>query len=251
MAVSRSALIITNPGEVGSEGYCEGVNKDAQLYRSFLLSPVGGAWRSSELSTLKQPSRQEVRDAVSAIAGADYSLVAFCGHGYYSASKDSTILELRKGIELDSVELRQGATKRTIVLDCCRKVHRPMALDEAMRKSIAKADAVVDPKESRKYYDKSIADCSDGIVVLFGCSIGETAGDDAQRGGFYSYNLVESTRDWARDNDVDTATDYSVCSVVRAHAKALPRVTQLSGGTQTPTIQKPRSEPYFPFGIVA
>lgn len=61
MVVSRSAIIITNPGEVGSEGYCEGVNKDAQLYRSFLLSPVGGAWLSGEIFTLKQPAYPPAR----------------------------------------------------------------------------------------------------------------------------------------------------------------------------------------------
>jgi Caspase domain len=251
MALNRKALIIINPGEVGAENYCEGVIKDAAIYKSFMLSGVGGAWRADEIDILKRPSQSEAHDAVASHKRADYSFIAFCGHGYYSATRDSTVLELRDSVSLDSVELRQGATKRTIILDCCRKIRRPMALDEAIRKSFARLDAVVDISECRTYFDKAISACEAGLVVMFGCAIRETAGDDAQRGGFYSYNLINSTRDWARAADVDTTTNYLTCSVVEAHNQATAHVIRVSGGTQNPSIQKPRSGKYFPFGIVA
>ena len=251
MGLNRKSLIIINPGTVGAESYCEGVIKDAQIYKSFMLSGVGGAWRSDEIDILKWPTQKQVRDAIDNHKEVDYSFIAFCGHGHHSEYKNSTILELRDGINLDSMELRNGATKRTIILDCCRKIHRPMALDETLTKSFDRADAVVNTSECRNYFDKTISACDRGIVVMFGCSINETAGDDALRGGFYSYNLINSTRDWARKKHIDTKKNYSTFSVVKAHNEALPSVIRLSGGTQNPTIQKPRSEKYFPFGIVA
>jgi hypothetical protein len=249
MALTRRALIITNPGELEAENYCEGVNKDAKLYKSFMLSGVGGAWRADEINMLKRPSQKEVLEAVNGMKRADYSVVAFCGHGYHSAAEDSTILELKAGVELDSMDLRQGATKRTIILDCCREVHKPMALDEALKKALAKAERVVDPTKARSYFDKDISECTKGLAVLYGCSISERAGDDAQRGGFYSYSLLSGADAWARDNKTDTTQYYDALSVISAHDRASVRVKRLSGGTQTPTIQKPMSGPYFPLAV--
>lgn len=249
MVLTRKALIISNPGEIGSETYCEGANKDPLIYKSFLLSGLGGGWLPGEITALKRPSRQEALNAISALKGADYSLVAFCGHGYYSASRNSTILELKAAVELDSVDLRQGATKRTIILDCCRKVYPEIALEAAMEKAIAKADHVVDPSEARRYFDKKLTACAKGLVVLFGCSMGEKAADDSERGGVYSSSLIRGAEEWARTNKTNTSLNYDVLSVVGAHIRATTLVKSLTGKTQNPTIQKPMSDPYFPFAV--
>jgi hypothetical protein len=251
MAVSRRALIIANPGVVGAENYCEGVNKDVATYRAFLQSKVGGAWKPDEITVLKCPTLTEFRSGLLSLKNADYSFIVFSGHGEYLPSKDTTVLELRPGVDIDSGELSDGAKKRTVVLDCCRGVHVPLALDEAMMKALAKADSVEDKTESRKYYDKAISDCPESVVVLFGCSIRELAGDDDERGGVYSYNLIRSAETWARENDIDTDKEYSILSVVTAHEMAKLKVIQRRGTKQNPTIEKPRSGPYFPFGVVA
>jgi hypothetical protein len=251
MAVSRRALIIANPGVVGADNYCDGVNKDVATYRAFLQSKVGGAWKPEEIIVLKCPTLAEMRSGLQSLKNADYSFIVFTGHGEYLPSKDTTTLELRPGVNVDSKELFDGATKRTVVLDCCRGVHVPLALDEAMMKALAKADSVEDKSESRKYYDKAISECPESLVVLFGCSIRELAGDDDQRGGVYSYNLIRSAEAWAFENDVDTNEKYSILSVVAAHELAKSKVIQRRGTKQNPTIEKPRSGPYFPFGVVA
>jgi hypothetical protein len=238
MALLRKALIITNPGEPGAENYCEGVNKDAQIYRSFLLSAFGGAWNSIEVSTLNRPSHRDATDAVAGIRDADYSLVVFCEHGYYSSRKDTTLLELEAGVDLDAVELRQGARKRTIIHDCCRVVAKEIALDEMAKRSFAaKADSTVDPYRSRIAFDKEIEACS--------------SGDDSQRGGVYSYNLIDMAKIWAQDNTTDRTRYYDALSVVAAHEQAATRVRRATGGTQAPTLQKPMSQPYFPLAVFA
>ena len=42
--MTRKALIISNPGELGAENYCEGVKKDVANYKNFLMSAAGGGW---------------------------------------------------------------------------------------------------------------------------------------------------------------------------------------------------------------
>jgi hypothetical protein len=227
------------------------VEKDGPLYSSYLQSPLGGAWTASEIGMLKNPSPAQVQAAVRALGLADYSMVVFSGHGYYSANKGSTIIELTPGVEIDSLDLSQGTTKRTVILDCCRVVIKELVLEQMMRKSLAKADSIPNVEAARFYYDKQISDCPSGLVKLFACSINETAGDDSQLGGVYSHSLVSGAEEWAKEGGKNTSTSYYILDVSDAHDRAAVRVVRLSGGTQNPTIQKPRSGPYFPFAVVA
>ena len=250
--MARKALIISNPGETGDEHYCEGVNRDIENYMSFLTSSIGGAWEIEEIRKLPRPSVAEVRTAMAAITLADYSLVIFCGHGGMYHLNGPTMLELRSGQTLNADELRGSTSKRTVILDCCREIQRPIvlakravALDEAL------AAIRISRSECREYYDRWIESCPRGLITLFGCSADERAGDDATRGGFYSSSLIDSATTWAGQVRIDTRTDCKVLSVVNAHNDTIDTVERLSGGTQHPTIQKPRSGNYFPFGVVA
>src|ERR1035437_1234715 len=246
--MKRKTLIITNPGEKGEKGYCEGVNKDIELYRSFLQSPQGGLWQESEIRTLERPNVSAVEAEVSRLHLADYSFVVYSGHAYHSGR--STILELKRGVELDSAKLRVGSSKHTLILDCCRVVEKPTLLEKAMMKAL-QARPILHPDACRLYYDKHLEKCPTGLVVLYGCSINETAGDDASMGGYYSASLIESAEEWVASNSVlDTKKKFGIRSVVEAHAGAASKLATLSGNRQTPDIQKPRTEPYYPFSIV-
>lgn len=248
----RKALIIANPGEQGKEGYCAGVLRDIDNYTKFLTSPIGGFWRSDEIRILREPSSAGVKDEVRSIALADYSLTVFCGHGYHSSTTNSTVVVLRPGVDLDSAELRRGANKHSLILDCCRRVETPtIELREELLAKAAKAESEIHPSECRRLYDKSIEECPPGMVVLFACSVGERAGDDGTRGGYYSYSLISAAEAWSRHTYVDTSVKYSRLSVVATHDGAVPQVVRMSGGRQTPTIEKPRSGSYFPFCIIA
>lgn len=249
--MNRKGIIISNPGELGAENYCEGVKRDVANYRSFLLSPNGGVWRESELEEMKRPSVAEVRRKIESLRNYGYVLVIFSGHGYHCSIRGSSVLELRAGEEIDSDEFREEADKLTLILDCCRKVYpekRTMVMDSAR---VAKRAPILNPADCRKYYNRRINECSNGIIVMHSCDIDELSGDDASRGGYYSYSLLEESKRWARESDTDTNGDYAIQSVVQAHNSASPRAQSLSGGSQNPQIEKPRSSPYFPFCIVA
>jgi hypothetical protein len=248
--VKRRALIIGNPGETGAQNYCEGVNHDLRNYSAFLVQPLGGAWETSEISVLLRPTVSQVKNALGEVKSGDYAIVIFAGHGHYSEARRSTILELRRGKEIDSMELRTGPSKQTLVLDCCRKIAQEQVqkrLVEAMdRKAL-----VLNRGDCRKYYDIQIERCPTGIAVMWGCSVGETAGDDPQNGGYYSSGLLECAIDWAKNSSVNPSTSVARLSIVESHDTAVASVRQRTGGRQNPSMEKPRSEPYFPFAIIA
>lgn len=249
--MNRKAIIISNPGEPEDENYCPGVLRDVANYKAFLVSAIGGLWWESEIELMSQPSALEVRRKMRALSSYDYSLVVFTGHGYHCAIRDSSILELRDGQEIDSQDLHQGTTKQTLILDCCRKTYpttRTMGMDEM---KLAKSLPNLHPADCRKYYNQRIEECENGRVVMNACDVDELAGDDSRRGGYYSSALIDTSEEWARINPVNTDDKFSILSVAKAHSSAAPKVRRLaSPREQNPQIDKARTPPYFPFCIV-
>ncbi len=244
--MSRRAVIFGYPGEPDQQNYCPGVELDIENYHQFLLSPNGGWWNEEEIEVLGiGPSLTSVRTAVEKLKTVDYGFVIFSGHGYYVKSRDTTVLEVRKNVELDAVELNTGSPKQTLLLDCCRVLIREVTLAEQFAKSAAAA-SIVNGVRCRQEYDRRIGSCPKGRVVMYACNIDETAVDTG-RGGRYSLSVLSGARDWARTN----SSNPGILSVVEAHALAYREVVRRSGGSQTPQIEKPRSEPYYPFAVDA
>lgn len=249
--MTRQALIITNPGEPedkGTEEYCEGVYGDARRYRSFLMEPQGGSWEGPEIRTFDRPDVSTVEREVERLKRVDYSLVVFAGHGGHSGK--STIVALRRGQQLNSVDLRVGAPKHTLILDCCREVAKRTLLTEEMAKAL-KSIPMLNSQRCRAYYDQVLRECATGLVVLFACSIDERANDDGTM-GYYSGSLIETTEEWvAGKTSQRMQTSPAALSVVAAHLRAVPKVRALSGDRQNPDYEAPRSGLQFPFCVVA
>ncbi|MEA4838587.1 MAG: caspase family protein [Rhodospirillaceae bacterium] len=249
--MKRCALIIVNPGNAGQKSYCKGVFKDALNYDSFLKSPNGGYWKNDEIHTLDRKDASTVRDAIKFLQSVDYSFIAFCGHGGHSSASASVTVEIKPGVSISSDELRKGAKRHTLVLDCCRGIEKPRVLLEAALERAYKSESLISPDKCRKFYETRIQECGEGIIVAHGCALGEQAGDDEELGGFYSYSLIDAAKKWIDTTVVDTKTNCCILSVPEAHDKALTGVDRMSADRQHPKISKPRSETHFPFAIIA
>ncbi len=241
--MTRKALIISNPGEIGAENYCEGVNKDVINYKNFLMSPQGGYWYENEIVCLERPTFAILNAQMASLKDIDYTMIIFCGHGY--SHKGETILELKTDVEVYAHSLKNGAKKRTIILDCCRKNAEVINESIIHEFSARIAKQGMDAMSARRFYDESILNCANGIIVTYACDLDETAGDDSRNGGYYSSSLIKSAKSWSES--IHYYKSYK--SVVEIHEQAAELTKRKSGYLQNPQIEKPRSSPYFPFAV--
>jgi len=256
MPITRRALLISNPGEAGKENYCKGVYVDIRNYQRLMTSAEGGAWEDREVIHMDRPNAKDVRDMVTAISPRDYVLIMFTGHGWYSTAHKDRILELKAGEQILVTDLLGGAKKRTVILDCCQKVH-PEALLEKLARSILNASGaevgrVPNRGACRQLFDECVSNAPDSIVKLTSCSIGEYSTDDDERGGRYNGSLIGYVDDWVQAQAKDRFSRNPVAaSIVAAHEAAAEKTRRLSADLQNPTIEKLRTGPYFPIAVFA
>lgn len=248
---SRKALIIGSPDEK-----IPGVNVDIKRLRDYFKSPVGGLWYDNEITTLVSPSASSIRAQLALLGAYDYSFVFFAGHGFHSVERNRTILHINSNETLDSLELRVGARKHSLILDCCRKAESERrilkSVVEAMTSDYAEGQTL-SPEQCRSYFDIAISGCENGLVVMNACAINETAGESDTGGGYYTSSLIDSGRQWARKklSSIDLSKNYATASTQDCHETAAAQVKLLSGGRQTPSYEGPRSGKKFPFAVVA
>ena len=90
--------------------------------------------------------------------------------------------------------------------------------------------------EARRFYEEKIAAADSGLVVMYACALGEVAGDDSQKGGYYSYSLRRAALEWA--DQYHTCADAPGPPYMRA---ACPLITS------TPKLKNPElGVPCFP-----
>lgn len=262
--MNRRILLITNPGKVGAENYCAGVYKDKANYYAYFKQAYGGYWAESEMRYLDKPSKASVAREMTNLTSdnVEFSIIIFCGHGWYSSVSHSNILELNdSGEEIDSNVLRAGANKRIIILDSCRKVYNQY-ITESFEKALSasalyeKKRGLLDPEQCKRYYNKTVSECPRQLIVAHGCDLNETAGDSSSLGGYYSSSLIKASEKLVQEKlgSIDLSKSYSAIRFPACHDKAATMVTDMSGGTQHPQIEKPRvssSNDYLPFAIVA
>jgi hypothetical protein len=252
MPITRRALLIANPGEAGQENYCRGVYADINNYRHFLTSAPGGAWNPEiEIKYLNKPTKKELAIPLIKCELADYSFILFTGHGYFSEDLQEPVLELGSGETICLSELLAPNTKRTVVLDCCQKIHKTELLEERNIIKAAMAESrrrEPDREACRRIFDEEIEAAAVSAVIPQSCHKDEYSTADDELGSRYATSLIVTGERWARQQ-ATAAWPAESCSIVAAHKYASEMTTRLSAGDQNPTITKAKSGPYFPFAV--
>jgi hypothetical protein len=247
----RKAYILTNPGIKGSDTYCKGVYVDSANYKCYLSSPIGGLWdENSEIIIQDKASLKFVKAAILDASKTEYSLFIFCGHGYIPKGK-STVLQLNDTEEISIDELRFGSPKQTLIIDCCREIHKELLIESTKYAAFSAVQKQLNPTDCKIYYNARINECSPSLVILYSCSPDQLAGEN-EKGGYYSQSLLDCAEQWANSQTTDLTKSYKIQSVLSAHESTITPVYNLSGGRQTPQIgDKPRGGKHFPFCIIA
>ncbi|HTV84364.1 MAG TPA: caspase family protein [Dyella sp.] len=232
MSLTRKALLIMSPDEE-----IPGVMIDKENWNNHLHSPTGGAWQGSEVQLLVSPTRSELISAMNWLNVADYTFIAYSGHGS-ARSETETILNINDQQTIAARDLISKAAKQTLILDCCRRLQRRGITEARLIKSIA-MDSYKDPNLARILFDQHLRDCAPFRVQLNSCSLDQYAGDDDTAGGIYTAALIRSAQ---------ATPSGKVLGIREAHHAARQVVIDLQP-SQTPTGMYPRSGPSFPFGI--
>jgi len=232
MPLSRRALILLSPDEA-----IPGVVVDGENWTSHLHSPAGGTWRSGEVQVATNPSKLKLQTLVEWLNGADYTFIAFSGHGS-ARSETETVLDINDNDTLSAKHLITRAARQTLVLDCCRKLPK-RAVTESLTKRMMAMDSYKDPELARRLFDSRLAACDPFRVQLNACAVDQTAGESDSHGGYYTSALIRTAQ---------ATPSGSILSVREGHLIA-KRIVSERQPSQTPTGEYPRSGLTFPLGI--
>ncbi|MCW7498530.1 caspase family protein [Leptospira levettii] len=187
----RSCLLIGAPGSDSKGNFLKGVSIDMHNMRNFLTSETGGAWNNSEILEVINPSISELKIALTKSKLSDFSLILFSGHGGTSTKNKRTYLEINtNGDDFPAEGLINHTSKELVIVDTCRSYFTPR---ETQFESVMKAlNEKTNLREKyRKVYEKHIEDADPGSLILYACSIGETA-NDTNEGGIFTKTLIET-----------------------------------------------------------
>jgi hypothetical protein len=171
-----------------------GVDIDLRDIKNFLLSTTGGAWEDSEIITLRNSNRTSILAIIALCEEIDYVLITCSGHGdHYSWNGGSdTALLLSEKEKIFTAELNTKNPRQLVVMDVCRKIEE-LPLSEGL---LGAANAVFIKRAlSREYartlFNKSLDRTTEGRIVMYSCSINQTAADDGT-GGLFTQSLIKS-----------------------------------------------------------
>ena len=89
--------------------------------------------------------------------------------------------------------------------------------------------------------------CGKQRLVLYSFDEDECSNDDSRKGGYYSFNLLKIARNWYENKG------YTLYPATLTMVLAHERTKNLLKGiidNQTPQIEKPREETYYPLAII-
>jgi hypothetical protein len=215
--MKRRAILIGSPLAKTHPKYLEGVKVDLKNYKKFLTSSVGGAWKSSEITTLVNPNMSDIFHAKSSCANADIVIVIFSGHGSRLEGVDMIQLNMREAMHVNG--LNTQARRQITILDCCRVESR---VDHYEGLSGLELHFDQDHKEvARALYDNYIANTSAGRFTLFSCSPDQYS-RDSNNGGEFSNRFFDVINSWS----IATEFGLPVVSAYRNVFKAMMHSSQ-------------------------
>lgn len=182
--MKRIALIIATPNYPKKP--LPGAEQDSQDWEAFLPSVEGGAWHSSEVHVLRDPTRLTVGIwlALLRTQKPDFALLAFSGHGEVVQTQYAreTRLYLSPTEYLTEQTFTIGSQRELLIMDACRelRIETESIIKLAasnVREWVSKSDenrlAI-----ARELYDANIARNPAGRTFVYSCSIDETASDE-------------------------------------------------------------------------
>ena len=246
----RRRAILIEAANVKRCTYIPGAEADVKNYKRYLMTTSGGAWHESEITVLSKPSSlllvQHVNNAEALV---DYLFVSFSGHGYMRrpqtnsfispSANDLTMLCLNDSEQVP-LSIINPRIRNFVIVDSCRGLE-----DEAILKACQEEARALYFSEdiARQIFDNAVMRAEIGQSVAFSCGINESAGEDKNRGGYFSAAMMEcglNLSNRASRNTAITVADVFKCAFSRVKTQA---------ATQNPDYSPGRRLCHFPFAV--
>lgn len=236
--IRRALIVYCNNTESGK---LNGPIADNINLHRHLTSKLGGEWYDKEILPLNNPTKNQVRIAISNhLSGADYTFVVFSGHGFISTVDNKQYLELLDG-DIPVRQLITDAKRQTIVVDACRGYYTPTT--QLFSKGMEGIyDSFTGEPSTRKLFNEHVLRCEAGLTVLYAASEDESA-TDSDKGGAYLYSILKVCETW---NKTNTGTKFSVKN---AHEFGTKYMRANFDTIQNPTMNAEKRQRYYPLAV--
>jgi hypothetical protein len=246
----RRAILIEAANIKGS-GHIPGAVADVRNYQQYLTSKVGGFWYSSELVVLSKPSRARVLSEIAkAEKEAEYLFLSFSGHGYMKrpsanafpvrTEKERTMLCINDTEELSLGEINPRI-KNVVIADSCRGLEKLEEAEE-MLKAATNRMMTFNERMARALFDSAVTAAEPGQILAYSCSVNEAAGEDKNRGGYFSAAMMECGMSIAKSGNQRAITTEEVFACAFREVKKLAAL-------QNPEYSPGRRMRHFPFAV--
>ena len=240
----RRAIIIKND-RVGGD-FINGVNHDAENFKQFLMKPYGGAWTESdryddnEIEVIyNQINKRQLLYHISMLkeCGTKYFLIYFVGHGYATAQGEPMMI-MASGYELSVSELRNACSgvPAMLITDSCQAYEEDSRLLNEARLRMFSQGGVIDSavyETAKLYYNFKLSRLpKDMFTIASAVSLGQEAGEDSNKGGYYSVALLDACKKCLKDETLPS----NVYGIGGIHYLAQKDVEARTNGKQVPSL---------------
>lgn len=243
MSISRQAILIGAPS-VKPE--LPGVNIDMDDIKQFLLSNVGGAWRTDEIVTLSDPSAARVYAQIEAARYKDYVFITCSGHGEHRVGKglDETVMYVKENETVSISRINPQNKRHLVIVDVCRNLVRIKEGVEKRASMEAFTESATIPVDYRKIFDDAVMNNPEGRIVAYSCDINQSAGDDG-KGGVFTQELLSAPQYFSPTNN----NRYGIVNISQAFEQA-QKMTYKKNAPQKPVFNAGRRMHFYPFAII-
>lgn len=226
----------------GGQGFLPGVTIDIERYYRFFSSSIGGAWRDEEIRRYHNRSCTILHDYIlmtEADRHVDYWLIVFCGHGRVDVNGFTQMLLSQDNEVSESDIFTWVTTSRCLIIsDCCRE-RRVLQGDQLIQEQLIRGNGGLDPDASRDAYNNYLRQSPEGMhCCTYAASANETAGENNNIGGIYSYCLMNACNSFANQNgELVDPLHLNVFSFEEVQLVAARNVEMLTHNEQHPIIR--------------
>lgn len=193
--MKRFALIVKG-STADDEDDPPGITADGDNLVDWLRSNVGGAWDHEEIWSLRSPSAQTLLGPYLATASqADYSLLAFFGHGRSEADNE-VMLKINKDEEIPLSQFIATSSRCFRLIDGCRTVAKEELLEGITKVAAAPHVLPGFPRaKHRELFLQQIEQSTPGTLSVFATQHGGTAYGTAN-GGRFTSSMLSAAKLW-------------------------------------------------------